>query len=87
MLEEVEGLIEKGINPAWLKSLGLEYRIITNFLEQKNSESFAEMKQKLKYKIHAYARRQLTWLRRFEDIHWISSQKEAEKIIDSFLKK
>lgn len=87
MLEEVEGLIKKGVDPEWLKSLGLEYGIITNFLEQKNSESFAEMKQRLKYKIHAYARRQLTWLRRFKEIHWISSQKEAERMIDSFLKK
>jgi tRNA dimethylallyltransferase len=87
MLEEVEGLIEKGIDLKWLKSLGLEYGIIANFLERKNGESLPEMKQKLKYKIHAYARRQLTWLRRFEEIKWISSQKETETIIDNFIKK
>ncbi|PIY95555.1 MAG: tRNA (adenosine(37)-N6)-dimethylallyltransferase MiaA [Candidatus Kerfeldbacteria bacterium CG_4_10_14_0_8_um_filter_42_10] len=34
-----------------------------------------------------YARRQLTWFRKDERIHWIKSQPEAEKLIKNFIKK
>lgn len=34
MIREVERLIEEGVSRKWLKSLGLEYRFITEFLEE-----------------------------------------------------
>ena len=44
------------------------------------------MAQELKYKTHAYARRQLTWLRKQEGVIWVKGAKEAEKLVDEFIK-
>jgi tRNA dimethylallyltransferase len=67
MLEEVEGLIKKGVSKKWLKSLGLEYRFLTQYLEgERSEENLEKTLQKLKFAIHAFARRQLTWFRRNE---------------------
>jgi len=87
MLEEVQGLVGSGINKKWLLSLGLEYKIIGNYVlsEDKDKNSFEKMKQELKYKIHQYARRQLIWFRRFPEIKWVQSKEEAEKLAREFL--
>ncbi|MCX6812362.1 MAG: tRNA (adenosine(37)-N6)-dimethylallyltransferase MiaA [Candidatus Berkelbacteria bacterium] len=103
MLEEVVGLIDSGVDPKWLTSLGLEYGIIGNFVienslpagsaearkikncKMENSPEFLKMKQQLKFAIHAYARRQLTWFRRFPEIVWRRDFKSAEKEIKKFL--
>lgn len=45
----------------------------------------AEMTQKLKFAIHAFARRQLTWFRRNREIKWIKSYREAESLANKFL--
>ncbi|MEK7461008.1 MAG: tRNA (adenosine(37)-N6)-dimethylallyltransferase MiaA [Patescibacteria group bacterium] len=82
MIEEVIGLLVAGVSAAWLKSLGLEYRIITNWLlEQQNfqlthsnlpswkgqvevdKKDKGELVARLQKEIHAYARRQETYLR------------------------
>ncbi|MFA5927037.1 MAG: tRNA dimethylallyltransferase [Patescibacteria group bacterium] len=121
MLEEIIALLFSGVSPAWLLNLGLEYRIISQFvlsavhspdlisknlyelelatnkvaeksknarvgaspivaslspnisniaIELKQLSQYEEMKQDLKYKIHAFARRQLIWFRRFPEIYW-----------------
>jgi len=87
MLEEVQGLVSGGINKKWLLSLGLEYKIIGNYVlsEDKDKNSFEKIKQELKYKIHQYARRQLIWFRRFPEIKWVQSKEEAEKLAREFL--
>ncbi|MCX6809923.1 MAG: tRNA (adenosine(37)-N6)-dimethylallyltransferase MiaA [Candidatus Berkelbacteria bacterium] len=113
MLEEVKRLIDSGVSTKWLLQLGLEYRIITEYLlchpaldagsksidsrfrENDNksgnkdgeNDKFEEMKQELKWKSHGYARRQLTWLRRFPEIKWVKDKKEAEKIAKDFFRK
>ncbi|MEI6498765.1 MAG: tRNA (adenosine(37)-N6)-dimethylallyltransferase MiaA [bacterium] len=96
MLEEVIGLLTSGVSPEWLIGLGLEYREITNYvLSEKQSQpltqmrednDFFEMKQQLKYKSHQFARRQLTWFRRFPTIKWASEYREVEKIVKKYLK-
>lgn len=98
MLEEIEGLIQSGVTTDWLMSLGLEYKIITNFvlnlkcksqnaklqLKIQNLKTFEEMKQELKFKSHAYARRQLTWLRKMQ-VQKIKTKKEAVVLVEKFL--
>lgn len=96
MLEEVENLIKKGVSKKWLLSLGLEYKIIGQYaleLRIKNKELrsnktvlFDQMVQDLKWKSHAYARRQLTWLRHQPNITWVKKSTEAAKIAKNFLK-
>lgn len=85
MLEEVRGLIESGVNPSWLEKLGLEYRVISRYITS-GSDDFEIMKQNLKWKIHAYARRQITWFRRFKKIKWVKDEKQAEKLVVKFFK-
>jgi len=60
--------------------------IVSSFdISASDFESFTEMKQEMKYAIHAYARRQLTWFRRFLEIVWCKDLKSAEKTITKFL--
>ncbi len=62
MVKEVAGLIASGVSGEWLRSLGLEYRIITDWLasEQQDQE---ELITELRTDIRAYARRQATFFR------------------------
>lgn len=83
-IEEVQRLIDAGVDVKWLEKIGLEYRILTKYLIEKSSD-FDEMKQRMKFAIHAYARRQLTWFRRFPEIIWCKDLRSAEKEIVNFL--
>ncbi|PIT97122.1 hypothetical protein COT77_03125 [Candidatus Berkelbacteria bacterium CG10_big_fil_rev_8_21_14_0_10_41_12] len=100
MLEEVVGLIKLGVDRKWLLSLGLEYRVIGNFVvkyldaekfdkdiksEIVDSKEYVTMVQELKYRSHAYARRQITWFGRFPEIVWVKNKDEARKIAGEFL--
>lgn len=70
MVEEVRNLLEQGISHERLEALGLEYRFISLWLQEKFA-SEPEMVQRLKYAIHDFTRRQLTWFRRDKRIVWI----------------
>jgi len=41
--------------------------------------------QKIKYRTHQYARRQITWFKRDERIKWVENYREAEKILKKIL--
>lgn len=85
MLEEVQHLHEKD-SVSWkrLESFGLEYRSIAQFLQKKIS--YDAMEQGLLQDIKRYAKRQITWLKRFEKmgarIHWIQDPRETLKIVE-----
>ncbi len=103
MIEEVEDLMESGVSYERLQSFGLEYRYISQYLQNvkckmsplnadpriaekiKIMEEEQHMIQNLKFKIHAFARRQLTWFRRNKDICWVNGQSEAERLVKNFL--
>jgi tRNA dimethylallyltransferase len=70
MVQEVRDLLARGITHERLDAFGLEYRFISRWLrgEFANEE---EMVQRLKYAIHDFTRRQLTWFRRDTRIVWI----------------
>ncbi len=51
------------------------------------TDEFRQMAQELKYKIHAYARRQMTWFHHHGNVKWVSNHKEAEKTTKKFLNK
>ncbi len=70
MVQEVRNLLEHGVSAQRLEDLGLEYRFISRFLHGEFA-SEAEMVQRLKYAIHDFTRRQLTWFRRDSRITWI----------------
>lgn len=82
MIEEVEHLHTEGVGWERLEAFGLEYRYIALFLQEKITE--AAMREELLHAIWHYAKRQLSWLRRWErlgaNIRWISDPKEAEEV-------
>ncbi|GCE10443.1 tRNA (adenosine(37)-N6)-dimethylallyltransferase MiaA [Tengunoibacter tsumagoiensis] len=90
MVQEVERLLQLGVTYERLEAFGLEYRFIGRLLKGEIS-SEAEMVQKLKYAIHDFTRRQLTWLRRDSRIIWLEGgtlaqlQAAALPIIEAFL--
>ncbi len=89
MVEEVENLLTQGITYSRLEQFGLEYRYIALYL--KGALNYNDMKQKLASAIKRFAKRQITWIRKFDregnKIHYLDSPdfEQAVKIIDSEL--
>lgn len=73
MIDEVKGLINRGVTHEKLQYYGLEYKFISSYLL--NEISKEELFEKLNIAIHQFAKRQATWFRRMEkqgfDINWI----------------
>ena len=72
MIEEIAGLLKKGVPAETLISYGLEYKFVTLHLLGELSRE--EMREKLAIAIHQFAKRQMTWFRGMErsgtKIHW-----------------
>lgn len=91
MIGEVSRLLDEGVSSKKLISLGLEYRFITWYLEDKLS--YDEMIEKLLLASYRFAKRQKTWFKRLEKqgrkINWLEGdvKKEAEKLVNAWLKK
>ncbi len=86
MVEEVRQLVHAGLSPERLEALGLEYRFIGRFLRG-DFTSEAEMVERLKFAIHDFTRRQLTWLRKDQRIIWVDGQRltTAFALVGEFL--
>lgn len=88
MIDEVKGLLDRGVSQTFLYKLGLEYRFITQYLTGEIA-SEAEMKALLATAIKQFAKRQMTWFRRDTSIHWLDMAanpvQEACALIDAFL--
>jgi tRNA dimethylallyltransferase len=73
MIEEIKNLHLAGLTWEKVESFGLEYRFISQYLQ--NKIIFDEMINKLNTSIHQFAKRQETWFRRMEKkgivINWI----------------
>lgn len=88
MIREVQRLIDSGVSKKWLKSIGLEYRFISEYLSgEKTKTKRDDMLQRLKYATHDFARRQLVWYRREDDICWLSKTKQAIDLVSPFLRR
>lgn len=88
MIEEVQGLIDRGVSTQFLIKLGLEYRFITQYLtgEIPNRE---DMVAQLGIAIRKFAKRQMTWFRRDGEILWLDMAadpiRQASEAIERFL--
>lgn len=69
MIEEVQTLLSDGVTKKRLDDMGLEYRYILKYLEQELT--LEEMTEQLEAKIRQFAKRQLTWLKRYPEIKWV----------------
>lgn len=83
MIDEVRGLLGKGISADQLKFYGLEYKFVTAYLL--GELSYNDMYQKLNTGIHVFAKKQMTWFRRMEKqghkINWIDGSLSLEEKI------
>ncbi|MBN1951050.1 MAG: tRNA (adenosine(37)-N6)-dimethylallyltransferase MiaA [Bacteroidales bacterium] len=81
MIDEVKGLLDRGISGEDLLYYGLEYKFVTQYL--RGELDYETMFQKLNVAIHQFAKRQMTWFRKMEregiEIHWIDSEQEMER--------
>lgn len=75
MVDEIRGLIDKGVSPDDLIYYGLEYKYLTLYVIGKMS--YEEMVRLLEIAIHQFAKRQMTWFRGMErrgiEINWIDA--------------
>lgn len=81
MIEEVEGIMNRGVKSEDLIYYGLEYKYVTQYIIGEISKE--EMIEKLEIAIHQFAKRQMTWFRGMEKrgikIHWIDSLLPTEE--------
>lgn len=83
MVREVEQLHQGGVSWKKLESFGLEYRFLSLYLQGKIIK--AEAVTQLKTAIHYFARRQMTWWKRDQGIHWISTDRQAIALVKRHL--
>jgi len=84
MIKEVEGLHKKnGMSWKRLEMFGLEYRYISQFLQNKISKK--EMQEKLFQESKNYAKRQMTWFRKDKRIIWLKNYRQIKIVIKKFL--
>lgn len=90
MIEEVQGLMDQGASVEFLKKLGLEYRFITQYLIGEIPDR-QEMIDLLALAIKQFAKRQMIWFRRDQEILWLDMTgdpvRQAREAIDRFLER
>lgn len=89
LIEEVKSLLNKGYDDNLTSMQGIGYKEIISYL--KGECSLEETKEILKRQSRRYAKRQLTWFRKEERIHWIdvdefTSNYDIEKYALDFIK-
>lgn len=72
LVEETQALLNDEVSRERLSEIGLEYRIIMEYMDGDLTDE--ELIQKLEEKNWQYAKRQLTWLRRDESIEWFERE-------------
>ncbi|MCF2506057.1 tRNA (adenosine(37)-N6)-dimethylallyltransferase MiaA [Dyadobacter sp. CY107] len=81
LVEEVKGLLARGLTAEQLIYYGLEYKWITLFLT--GALQYEEMVTHLETEIHRFAKRQMTFFRKMEkdgiDIQWLDSESNADE--------
>lgn len=86
LVAETQHVLASCVDENRLNEIGLEYKVVLSHLHGELTES--EMRQKLKEKVWQYAKRQLTWLKKMENVHWFSPDDYAHilKEVTTFLK-
>lgn len=87
MVEEVRALLNAGVSPEFLMKLGLEYRYLTRYIL--GETDYDAMVLELGNAIKKFAKRQMTWFRREENLRWLDMTGDpigqASALIDEFL--
>ena len=82
LIEEVKNLINKYSNmPTAMQGLG--YKAVKEFLDGNISKE--EMIEKIKMETRRYAKRQITWFKRIENIIWLDGLNKTEENVNSIM--
>ena len=82
LIEEVKNLINKYSNmPTAMQGLG--YKEVKEFLDGNISKE--EMIEKIKMETRRYAKRQITWFKRIENIIWLDGLNKTEENVNSII--
>jgi tRNA dimethylallyltransferase len=84
MVTEVERLLRQGVSGVRMESFGLEYRFIYRYLQGKLT--YDQMDESLYHAICRFAKRQMTWFRKYGTVHWIISEAEAIESSETILR-
>ena len=87
MVDEIRGLLDRGIPAEDLIYYGLEYKYVTEYVIGRLS--YDEMFRQLEIAIHQFAKRQMTWFRGMErrgfTIHWIDALLPMEEKVKAIM--
>jgi tRNA dimethylallyltransferase len=75
LVDEVRGLLERGISRKHISMQGLGYKDIAVYLD--GEVSYEEAVRLLKRNTRHFAKRQLSWFRHMKDIEWLEVPEEA----------
>ena len=81
---EISNMLKKGVSPEKLMDLGLEYKFVTEILIGKKIEK--EAKEKLLTEIYRYAKRQITYFNKINDICWFNMSENKKLQIQKIKK-
>ena len=88
MVEEICGILDKGVKADDLIYYGLEYKYVTEYIIGKLS--YKEMVRQLEIAIHQFAKRQMTWFRGMErrgaTIHWIDASLPMDEKVEQTMR-
>ncbi len=85
MVKEIELLLKnKDVTPERLDDFGLEYRWIGRFAT--GQITYNEMHEKLYTEICRFAKRQMTWFKKYCNVIWLNDEKQIIEMVDKFLK-
>lgn len=88
MVDEVRQLIDSGVSKNQLIRYGLEYKFLTQYLQ--NQLDYDTMFKKLNVAIHQFSKRQMTWFRKMEregfNIHWMDISLPVEEKLNLMLR-
>ncbi|HVV39306.1 MAG TPA: tRNA (adenosine(37)-N6)-dimethylallyltransferase MiaA [Candidatus Paceibacterota bacterium] len=83
MVAEAKRLHAQGLSYKRMRELGLEYRYLAMYLQDTLTRGDFEIQ--LERAIWHYAKRQRTWFKRNQEIHWIKNKTEALRLAKGFL--
>ena len=86
MINEARKLHRQGLSWKRMHGLGLEYKYMALYLQDKISKQ--EMAKKLESEIYQYAKRQMTWFKRDKEIKWfdVSDKRQMAQLRSLILK-
>ena len=89
MIEEIKNLLEKGVSPEFLNTLGLEAKYVQKYINGEFS-SYEEFFEELFKEERHFAKRQQTWYNKEKNLVWLDAHdnlfEKAKELVANFLK-